>query len=381
MKSLLPSRRVVARGLIFDATIAGAEEAVSYFTSLAPLRCGAMLAAWQCGRTKQSANTIRLARSTDQGASWEVLTARFETTWQGVPGSFLAAEMVECEAGRVLLFATWADRSQPERPLFNPETEGILPTRLLLCESHDAGESWTAWTELDTGELRGCALTGPVLQWEDGTIACAFESFKEFDDPTPARPGAWVCISRDGGRSFTPPHRVAQDPDNAKYFWDQRLAATNANGQFVGMFWTYLPHEKRDANVHFLHSSIDEPSQVQPVETSIQGQIAACGWDNGVVLSFVVDRGQPATMTLWQSADGGRTWPPEARCVVYEHEERAAVTQGRENIDFAQYWEDMGKWSFGHPAMRKLADGWLLAWYAGTPERMSLHWARILTVD
>lgn len=54
------------------------------------------------------------------------------------------------------------------------------------------------------------------------------------------------------------------------------------------------------------------------------------------------------------------------------------MSQGKENIDFKQYWEDMGKWSFGHPAIRNLGGGRvLLAWYAGTPEAMSVHWARV----
>ena len=64
--------------------------------------------------------------------------------------------------------------------------------------------------------------------------------------------------------------------------------------------------------------------------------------------------------------------------VIHTHDERAALTQGRENIDFKQYWEDMGKWSFGHPALRQLKDGrLLLAWYAGSPDCMSVHWARV----
>jgi hypothetical protein len=84
-------------------------------------------------------------------------------------------------------------------------------------------------------------------------------------------------------------------------------------------------------------------------------------------------------MTLWASADGGASWPAKDRLVVYTHDERAALSQGRENIDFAQYWEDMGKWSFGHPAIRRLPNGAvLLAWYAGAPDCMSLHWARVI---
>ena len=113
--------------------------------------------------------------------------------------------------------------------------------------------------------------------------------------------------------------------------------------------------------------------------TPIPGQIAApLLLDNGSLLAFVVDRTQPGTMSLWYSSDGGESWPVSRRLVVHTHDEQAALTQGRENIDFKQYWEDMGKWTFGHPALRSLGDNrLLLAWYAGTPECMSLHWARV----
>ena len=83
-------------------------------------------------------------------------------------------------------------------------------------------------------------------------------------------------------------------------------------------------------------------------------------------------------MKLWVSKDGGKTWPEADALTVHTHDERAALSQGLENIDFKQYWEDMGKWSFGHPAIRPLDNGRaLLAWYAGTPDCMSVHWARI----
>ena len=123
----LPRLHAEDRGLIFDAADAPDAQAISYMTSLAILHSGTIMAGWQNGRTKHDAqNTIRLARSRDSCQTWNVLSAEFPTDWEGVPGSLAAAEMVEPEAGRMLLFTTWFDRSRPERPLFNPETEGIL---------------------------------------------------------------------------------------------------------------------------------------------------------------------------------------------------------------------------------------------------------------
>jgi len=99
---------------------------------------------------------------------------------------------------------------------------------------------------------------------------------------------------------------------------------------------------------------------------------------DGRTLAFVVDRAGPCTLKLWSSSDRGATWPADECLTVYTHEERAAISQGVEHVDFKQYWEDMGKWSFGHPAIRLLADGRaLLTYYAGTPGCLSVHWVRI----
>ena len=113
----------------------------------------------------------------------------------------------------------------------------------------------------------------------------------------------------------------------------------------------------------------------------IPGQIAApLLLEDGRLLAFVVNRGRPGTMTLWQSPDGGTRWPEKDALVVYTHDERALLTQGAENIDFKQYWEDMARWSFGHPAIRPLGNGRVLAaHYAGTPHCMSVRWARVNT--
>ncbi len=338
------------------------------------------------GPSKHAATaTLRLCRSRDGGSTWQELPARFATRLDGIPGSLAAAELVEGEPGRLLLFTTWYDRSDPARPLFDPVTEGILRGKQLLAVSADEGDSWGPWQELPTPGLTGCATTGPVVRWTDGTLAYAFESFKEYDDPHPARHGAWLLISRDGGRTFAPPFLVAQDPANQVYYWDQRLCPTGTAGEFIALFWTHDRGQQKDLHVHLLRASIRDGERAAglPRDTGLPGQIAApLLLDDGRLLAFVVNRGQPGTLTLWQSRDGGLTWPQTDRLVVHVHDERALLSQGTENVDFKQYWEDMGKWSFGHPALRALPGGqMLLAFYAGTPERMSIHWARVEVGD
>ena len=374
--------RIEERGLVFDANGRPVSERITCFTGMCPLSSGALLCGFQIGASKHApTSTIRLCRSRDDGRTWSEIPYRFETSQDGVPGSLAGAELVEAEPGRLLAFTTWFDRSEPDRPLFDPDSGGILHSKQLMAVSGDEGETWSEWRELTTAGLTGTAATGPALRWTDGAIAFAFESFKEIGDSSPARHGAWVLLSRDGGHTFSDPVLIAEDPGQRVYYWDQRLCAGAGPGQYVALFWTHDLDRKQDLTVHLRAGSIaGDDFESAPIRaTPIPGQIAApLLLDDGRLLAFVVDRRGPCTMKLWSSSDGGVTWPEEDALVVYTHEEKAAVTQGAENVDFDQYWQDMGKWSFGHPTIRPLdSDHVLLAHYAGTPDRMSIHWIRV----
>jgi hypothetical protein len=260
-----------------------------------------------------------------------------------------------------------------------------------MAQSSDGGESWSAWREIPIPGLTGCASTGPVVRWDDGTIAFPFESYKEFDDPSPARHAAWVLVSRDAGKSFEEPQLVAQDTSHQTYYWDQRLCPSLNSGEYAAMFWTHNREQKADLAVHFRRGSLADSAVDAAAaqkretgsvrDTGIPGQIAApLLLDDGRILSFVVDRGTLGTMKLWQSSDHGNSWPTEDALLVYTHDERAPVSQGKTEIDYNEYWADMAKWSFGHPCIRPLPNQRVLvAYYAGTPDCMSVHWARIDT--
>ncbi len=368
-----------SRGIVYDASGRPDDEAVASFVSLCVLSSGAILCGFQLGPAKHAVtSTIRFCRSDDNGRSWQKLPAQFATQLIGVPGSLSSGEIVELRPSHLLLYATWFDRSEPDRPLFDPETQGILHSRQLLAESHDDGITWSDWRELPIPELNGCSSTGPIQQWPDGRIALAFESYKEFDDPSPATHGAWLMVSHDNGHSFDVPFLVAQHPKHRIYYWDQRVCRGSGDDESIAMFWTHDLQDERDLTVHLTRFSVSNRHAKPTItDTGIPGQIAApVMLPDGRLLVFVVDRSGPMTMKLWQSSDGGHTWPAGDSLLVYEHNEQAALSQGNRDVDYADYWDDMLKWSFGHPAIRLLKTGEVLvAFYAGVPNCLSVHFA------
>lgn len=373
--------QVESRGLIFDATVQPAEHKANAFTSLCALQSGAILAGFQSGPIKHApSSTIRLARSDDGGATWRTLPTKFASELGGVRGSLSSGDMVEVEPGKLLLFATWFDRSDPGKPLFDPVTQGVLHSKQLWALSTDDGASWGSWNILPTPGLTGCAATGPALKWSDGRIAHAFESYKEQGDPNPGRHGAWLAVSRDGGRTYPTMHLVAQDPEHKVYYWDQRLCTGRKPGEYYALFWTHDLERQQDLNVHFCKGSLDGSGErAEPRETTIVGQIASpLLLDDGRLTAFVVDRHRPGTLKLWISEDDGATWPEQKMLLVHEQDERALVSQGLQNVDFNQYWEDMAKWTYGHPSIIALPGGRILvAFYAGVPGTLSVHFARV----
>lgn len=372
--------KLIDRGLVYDAGDRPEHERVASFVSLCRLSSGDLLCGFQLGCGKHDVeSTIRFCRSTDGGRSWNELPARFNGQRNGIPGSLSSGEIVELSPGHLLLYATWFDRSEPERPLFDPETQGILHSRQLLAESRDGGETWSDWREFAITELAGCSSTGPILQWPNGRIALAFESYKEFDDPGPATHGAWIIASSDNGQTFNTPQLIARDPNHQIYYWDQRLCRGGGDDDAIAMFWTHHLQEERDLTVHLRHIQQHGDEAGPIIDTGIPGQIAApLLLSDGRLLALVVDRSGPMTMKLWQSSDQGTTWRPKDALLVYEHTEQAALTQGTSDVDYAEYWSDMLRWSFGHPAIRTTDENTvLLTFYAGSPGCLSIHWARV----
>lgn len=374
--------QIIDTGLVYDASGATSHERIAFVCGLYRASSGSIFATFQLASAKSAPDShLGLARSRDQGKTWQRLPARLSTSFAGAPGSIAGGELMEISPGRLMVVSTWYDRTDPERPLFDPVTEGLLKSKILKAFSDDDGETWSSWEEIPLQGLTGAAVSGGLLTWSDGSCGVAFESFKHYDETEDRPQAAWILRSFDGGQTFPELTQVASDPSGRVSYWDQRLCAGPAPGEYIGLFWTHDRGLKSDLSVHAKRGTCGQtPASTLPQPTGMEGQISAVTFlSDSSVLACVVDRNRPATLSLWHSLDRGKTWPVDGKTVVYDHEEKARLTQGSSDIDFAQYWEDMGRWTFGHPALLPISDREiLLTFYAGTPGALSIHWIRIL---
>ena len=382
---------IVDRGIIFDASVAAPEARFCTFTTLERLSDGRLLAGFRTGSAKDSADeSIRILLSQDDGATWQTVCEGFGEIPPGSGGRLRAVGFTETGSGRLLGVFMWMDRSDPGLPLANPETQGILPSKVLVAESEDVGHTWGSLREVPLLPHKGNALTGNILALRDGGLALPYEAWKEYHDTSPGQHHAALRLSSNGGRTWRGPEIVAHDAQGRLLFWDQRLAVNPEDGRLIAMFWTHDREAQQDVAIHVAWGSPDGRSWSAPVSTGIAGQICVPLWlPGGRVFAAYVHRHHPPSLRAILSNDvasgsAGQSWPEAEELVFYEKARGGQESGMGGKRDFGDYWADMSIWTFGHPAAVVLADSHgsengdvLVAYYAGDEASMSIHWVRI----
>ena len=251
---------VVASGAFWDARTAPVNERSASSTSAVALADGTVLATCRLGTDREGADghvgVVRLGRRRRHVGTPLPGPRRARSGTAG-RARRAAGTSTELEPGELIASVLWTDRSDPSHPWVHPVTQGLLGMRSYLIRSTDGGRSWPDRRRIDLGPHPGASITGPVLRLSDGTLAQPFENWKEYEDPTPGIPAAWLRLSHDDGATWTEDVHVASHPDNAIYYWDQRLATHPDDGRLVNMFWTHVPADGRDIDVHICWGSPD----------------------------------------------------------------------------------------------------------------------------
>ncbi len=371
---------VEASGVMWDAATAPINERTASATCVIQLSDGTALATCRLGSDREGADGhTGVFASSDGGRSWELrFLGLSERVWDDVPGETRGWYLAELEPGVITASVLWTDRSDPAAPWVDPVTQGLLDMRVYQLVSRDGGRSWPERRRIDLAPHPGASSTGEVLRLSDGALAQPFEHWKARDDPAPGRPAAWLRLSTDGGQTWPDDVLVAHHPDDALYYWDQRIATHPVDGRLVNMFWTHDVRVARDADVHIAWGAPDGRTWTIPTSTGLPGQHCqpiSLGGDR--LVAVYAHRNDPPGIRAVLSDDFGTTWDRAGEIVVWAS---AAGAEPGADAPRSQdeYWNDMGAWQFGHPRGALLDDGAVLVvFYGGTGSSRSARWARL----
>lgn len=357
----------------------GTCRAVYTFPTLITLSNGRLLVGARQGSAKDSEDAAAaLLESRDNGRSWQRRPFQAPGTVDGQRGNVQTLQFSEIEPGHLLCALMWMDReAYPGQPLFNPVTEGCLPSRILLADSFDFGATWSEWRVVPMpAEIGPPSLTGPVLKLADGTLALSIETNKTYMDASRWNQKVVLFLSTDQGRTWDPPLTAGCDPSGRIFNWDQRAAVT-PDGRIVAFLWTYDSCANTYLNVHRRISADGGRtwSEAEDLGFADQPGHPAILADGRVVLAYVDRFGSQSIRARW-APDAAAPFAPETEAVLYTLP--APTLTGPQTGTTTATLVDMGVWTYGLPYAETLPDGDVaVVYYAGSDSAMNLCQARL----
>jgi len=354
------------------------------FPGVCLLPSGRWLVSYRAAPTKagMQGQHPRVCWSDDEGATWSEPIRPFSPIrWGDVPGSFRTAHVTTLADGDLLAALCWVDDTDPYKPFFNEETEGLLDARICLSRSTDEGESWSTAEFVETGALNvPVPLTGPILhlggQADRQRLAIQLETNKPYLDPQPWHHRSMLLHSSDSGRSWAEHVVTSDDPHRQIFYWDQRPAVLG-EAELLNLFWTFDRVNGEYLNIHARRSE-NNGSDWSPLwDTGVPGQPApAVRLADGQLVMVYVDRTTSPKIKLRTSTDNGLQWPLETELTLFAQETSKNLTQPG---DMQTAWNEMYDYALGLPTTTLLPDDdVLVVFYAGASgDATGIQWLRL----
>lgn len=334
------------------------------FPAFEILPSGRWLAGFKAGEKKGDCKHKQaiMTWSDDKGVNWAKPYIPVQLpAINDIPGQSQSLYFLSLDGERVLMVINWVDSSDTSKPYYDPHKESLKDTRIFYSFSEDNGLTWSCPMLMDTTSAGGpVPLTGPPVRLADGTIACQFEINKYDWDPEKWVHRSALVFSRDGGKSWGNMAIVTEVPE--MYYWDQRLNVLADGKTMVNFFWTLNGKKKQYLNIHAAHSEDEGKTWSHPKDTGIYGQPGRpVDLLDGRLATIDIDRSITPTITVRTSRDRGISY--EDALVIYQSE---MPKQDSRMISMNDAWEEMVKFSVGHPNLLYLGNKEVLAYfYAG----------------
>ena len=281
---------------------------------------------------------------------------------------------------RLLAANLWVDREAfgPDAPIFNPETEGCLPMKILLAESEDDGRTWTSWREVPVpADVGPPSLTSPIRRLPSGRLLLSIESNKDYWSRDDWFQRVVFLYSSDEGRTWTEPVTVIGDPTGRIRNWDLRIArAAPPDTRLVSFGWTYDAETVSYLDIQRRLSADEGLTWTEPDDLGFADQPAhpAILSDGRVVLVWV-DRFGTHSIRARVAAGVDAAFDPRSEVVLYQLPAAAPPPSGTEG-DGGEALVAMQTWTFGLPFALARPDGKVLvACYLGDSDAaIGLNW-------
>lgn len=297
--------------------------------------------------------TTRLSVSRDKGETWELLPKCYNKSGYTIPTTdFL--KPTNLGQGNLLLFGYEFFRNNPDLSIGNPETGGVLDSRVIFMHSHDNGASWSNAFEIKSTWGRNVEASSPILVLDNGDWVSPVTEFPRWDGSHSGHSCGRLLRSVDCGESWND-DTVIMTLGNHVSVFEQRICQLEKSGAIVVISWNEDLKTCQRLNNHYAISYDRGISFEGPFDTGIRGQassVCAIGKDRLLALHAKRrDTDRPGIYAYIVNLENGK-WDIEEQSILWEPE--FPIKKDKNMADVFSYLK------FGQPGAIKLSDGTIL---------------------
>ena len=345
--------------IIYENPIPQLRSRQAAFPNICQLADGTLLSAMMIGEAFESADGASfLCRSTDGGMTWSAPKRMFDPNQFGRPYSG-GSKVTALPDGRVIALGYAHFREDPEMPVGNPATGGLLDDFVFISFSEDQGETWSPLEEIKCAWGPHVEASAPFYVLQDGSLITPITGFPAWDGSMTGPDVGRALRSPDLGKTFND-DPICMDFGKRVTCYEQRMCQLDS-GTIINIGWNENIETGERMNNHFTASFDNGETWTAPVPTGIPGQassVCAIGGEKLLALHAVRrDTDRPGiygyvvdfSEKTWKIVDEALLWEPAVPMIK--------DTKMAEIFSFLK---------FGQPMAIKLADGSILAsfWYA-----------------
>lgn len=297
--------------------------------------------------------TTRLSLSNDKGKTWELKPVFYDKSNYYIPTTD-SMKPTNLGNGNLLLFGYEFFRENPLLTIGNPETGGLLDSRMILMRSYDNGVSWTSAEEIPCIWGKHVEASSPILVLNNGDWVTPITEFAKWDGSHSGPLCSRLLRSNDKGVTWQDDTVIMQLGENITMF-EQRICQLEKSGYIVVIAWNEDLKTGERFNNHYAISRDNGKTFEGPFDTGIRGQsssVCAIGGDRLIALHAKRrDTDRPGVYACIVDLEDGK-WDIKSEALIWEPSFH--MTKDSNMAEIFSFCK------FGQPGAIKLSDGTIL---------------------
>lgn len=352
--------KVLESSIIYENPLPQLRSRQSAFPFVCECKDGTLAAAHVIGEAFESVDgTSYISFSQDKGKTWSKPLPMFDKSKYPYPISDCAKIMV-LEDGRIIALGYAYLRKDPELPLGNPATGGLLDDFVFYAISEDNGKTWSDIMPIECAWGPHVEASAPLTVLQDGTWITPITGFPDWSGNMTGPMCGRALVSKDQGKSWNDDAVCMEFEGRQVTCYEQRMCQLES-GAIICIGWNEDTVTGERLQNHYTVSYDNGKIWSKPVSTGIQGQassVCAIGGERLLALHAVRRDTERPGIYAYIVDFSNETWNIVEELLVWE----PAVPMAKDT-KMAEIFSFL---KFGQPGAVLLSDGNIMMthWYA-----------------